>query len=101
MNASRGRPWWRRKRWPAVAVLWLFLAYPLSVGPYIYCQERGWVAGYGWFWDPVPSLLGVRRSAVFREEDHTLLWRCWRDYSQPFRNAGIRHREYEMLALDK
>lgn len=97
------RPWWHKKRWIAGALLWLLLAWPLSVGPYIYCKERGWVPRRYWasilsIWDPVPSMLGVRRSDIFREEDHTLLWRCWRNYAQPFRNAGIRHRQLETPA---
>jgi hypothetical protein len=101
MNASDKRPWWRKKRCLSVAVLWLFVAYPLTAGPYLYCVERGWLSGWGWLWDPVPSMLGVRQRGIFRAEDQTHLWRCWRNYVQPFRNAGIRHREYEMHALDK
>ena len=37
------RPFWKRKRWIAAAVLWLLFAYPLSLGPAIYMNGRGWI----------------------------------------------------------
>ena len=40
---SRVCPRWRKKRWAAVIVLWLVVAYPLSLGPAIYLNARGWV----------------------------------------------------------
>lgn len=36
------RPWWRRNRTAAVLV-WLLIAYPLSVGPAGYARGRGWL----------------------------------------------------------
>lgn len=36
------KPWWRRKRWFAVTVLWLLLTYPLSLWPFAYAVGRGW-----------------------------------------------------------
>ena len=44
MNEDRCRPWWKRKRWAAAAVMWLVVAYPLSVGPVAYVMERGWIS---------------------------------------------------------
>ena len=38
------KPFWRRKRWIAAAVLWLVVAYPLSLGPAFYCVGRGWLS---------------------------------------------------------
>jgi hypothetical protein len=35
------RPWWRKKRWIAVAVLGLAIGYPTSLGPALYCMSRG------------------------------------------------------------
>ena len=40
---TRKPPWWRRKRWWAVGVLWLGLTYGLSFGPAKYAAHRGWV----------------------------------------------------------
>ncbi|MBA3312480.1 MAG: hypothetical protein M3552_09545 [Planctomycetota bacterium] len=37
------RPFWKRKRWIAAAVLWLVFAYPVSVGPAVYANGRGWL----------------------------------------------------------
>lgn len=38
------RPRWKKKRWWAAALaVWLFVAYPLSVGPVAYVMERGWI----------------------------------------------------------
>lgn len=37
------RPWWRRKRWWAVGLLWLALLYPASAGPTLYVAYRGWL----------------------------------------------------------
>jgi hypothetical protein len=38
------RPFWKRKRWIAAAVLWLVSMYPLSLGPAFYCVGRGWLS---------------------------------------------------------
>ena len=43
MNRPARRPWWKRKRWVAAGLLWLLLAYPLSVGLLAYADGRGWV----------------------------------------------------------
>jgi hypothetical protein len=91
------RPRWRKKRWIAAAVLWLFIGYPLSIGPYLYCIERGWLHGWGWLWDPVAPMLGVP-PVLYGDDEGTLLWRCWRDCAYYFRDAGIRHRQLEMRA---
>ncbi len=47
------RPWWRRKRTATALVLWLLVAYPLSVGPAAYATQRGWITqataeAYAW-----------------------------------------------------
>jgi hypothetical protein len=34
---------WRRKRTWAALLLWLAVAYPLSLGPFMYAFYRGWV----------------------------------------------------------
>lgn len=36
-------PFRKRKRWIAVGVSWLLVAYPLSVGPVNYMDGRGWI----------------------------------------------------------
>lgn len=38
------KAFYKRKRWIAVGVLWLVVAYPLSIGPAAYCVSRGWVS---------------------------------------------------------
>ena len=37
------KPWWKRKRWIAALVLWLVIAYPLSLWPVAYLVGRGWL----------------------------------------------------------
>ena len=37
------RPWWRKKRWWALSVLWLLIAYPVSLWPLSYAIGRGWL----------------------------------------------------------
>lgn len=39
------RPWWKRKRWAAVAPLWLAAVYLLLGGPSQYACRRGWLSG--------------------------------------------------------
>ena len=34
-----------RRLWPIVAVVVLLFIYPLSVGPFAYMVERGWISG--------------------------------------------------------
>ena len=36
-------PWWKRKRWIAAMVVWLIVAYPLSIWPAGYLVGRGWL----------------------------------------------------------
>ena len=43
MSDAARKPFWKRKRWIAVAVLWLVLAYPLLCGPLRYAVIRGWL----------------------------------------------------------
>ena len=45
MTSPARRPWWKRKRSIAAAVLWLALPilYPLSLGPAAYAVNRGWL----------------------------------------------------------
>ena len=37
------KPFWKRKRWIAAAVLWLVIAYIASEGPVWYAVQRGWL----------------------------------------------------------
>ncbi len=43
MTSPPRKPFWKRKRWIAAAVLWLVVAYPLSLGPVVHAEVRGWV----------------------------------------------------------
>ena len=38
------RPRWRKKRWWAAGLLWLPVAYSLSLGPASYAVGRGWMS---------------------------------------------------------
>ncbi len=38
------RPFWKRKRWIAAAVLWLVAAYFISAGPTVYAVRCGWLS---------------------------------------------------------
>src|SRR3712207_5113372 len=44
-EATPKRPWWRRRRWRAIAALWLALPilYVFSRGPVTYAIRRGWL----------------------------------------------------------
>jgi hypothetical protein len=48
MAETPRKPFWKRKRWIAVAVLWLVVMYPLSVGPACYSRNRGWLGPEFW-----------------------------------------------------
>ena len=37
------RPWWKRKRWAAVFVLLLAVAYPASIGPAAFATVSGYL----------------------------------------------------------
>ena len=37
------RPWWQKKRWWSAILLWIVLAYPLSLWPVAYLVGRGWL----------------------------------------------------------
>lgn len=43
MMTTASLPFWKHKRWIAAGVLWLVVAYPISVGPIAYAVERGWI----------------------------------------------------------
>ena len=43
MAALPRKPWWKRKRWIAAILLWVVLAYPLSLWPVAYGVGRGWL----------------------------------------------------------
>lgn len=54
------RPWWWKKRWWVAVLLWP--VYPLSQGPVVYGQVRGW-----WFPpDPVYGVGVYRAVGVYR-----------------------------------
>jgi hypothetical protein len=38
------RPWWKKKRWWALATALLIFAYPSSTGPIAYSTARGWIS---------------------------------------------------------
>ena len=46
MTGNR-KPWWKRKRSIAAAVLWVVVSYPLSFGPAMYAWYAGWIS-VGW-----------------------------------------------------
>jgi hypothetical protein len=51
MNEPHRAPFWKRKRWIAAGVVWLVIVpfvYPLSFGPLLYLNRRGWFQGETW-----------------------------------------------------
>lgn len=44
MDEPRSKPFWKRKRWIAVAMIWTAIAYPLSLGALEYADARGWTS---------------------------------------------------------
>jgi hypothetical protein len=40
MTDAPQKPFWKRKRWIAAAVVWLLVAYPASLGPVAYVNAR-------------------------------------------------------------
>jgi hypothetical protein len=96
------RPWYRKKRWQAVAAVWLALPplYALSWGPAYYSAARGW-----WQWSP----------AVYRPV-HFLKYECripgisdalwsydayWRRIARPhwMERQAEKRREHERLTF--
>lgn len=43
MGDPSPKPRWKRKRWIAAGLLWLAIAYPLSLGPIFYAIGRQWL----------------------------------------------------------
>lgn len=43
MDEAIRKPFWKRKRWIAAALLWLVVFYPLSMGPFMYAFYMDWV----------------------------------------------------------
>jgi hypothetical protein len=44
MNAgATKKPWWKKKRWRLALAVWLWAAYPFSVGPLLLFYRRGWL----------------------------------------------------------
>jgi hypothetical protein len=86
---SHRKPFWIRKRCIAPAVLWLVLAYPLSIGPVVYVAARGWylpgteveIA----FW---PLLQVLRDPMKYGSVCH-----YYRDYVRLFETLAAQHRE--------
>jgi len=56
MREPAPKPFWKRKRWIATAVLWLLLAYPLGFGVISYADGRHWVS---------PDLYGPLQTLYF------------------------------------
>ena len=81
------RPFWKRKRLIAAAVLWLVGVYPLSAGPAIYGVGRQWLSLSLWraVYGPVNSIaLAVLPEGMYGQyEEYHGCW-LWR---------GVRHRE--------
>jgi hypothetical protein len=48
MTSPPRRAWWKRKRWWAAGVLWLVVAYLLSVGPLFGLVYRGLLPSWAW-----------------------------------------------------
>ena len=93
------RTWWRKKRWRVVIAAWLLLpvAFPLSIGPALYCLHRGWIPGEGFdpsrriiaFYRPVDSaVLGTPFAKPFNR------WQVW------WAELGSRHAEEAQADAD-
>jgi hypothetical protein len=85
------RPWWRKKRWAAAMLLWLFavtIIYPLSNGPYDYCLGRQWISASTWERCRV-IYVPVEKALVW--SGRTDLYYEWCAYCQRWCDAGYRH----------
>jgi len=84
VNASR--PWWKRKRWVAAAVLLVAFGYPACVAPIFYGAGRGWVPTWvvGVYLGPVIAVAG---------EPGISAPATWlRGYAHWWGDLGFRHR---------
>jgi len=77
MSDTRRRPFWKRKRWIAAAVVWLVAIYPLSLGPAMYAVLLGWMdsdtcTAYRVPWDSVTPYLPDRLNLVVGE--YLMVW---------------------------
>jgi hypothetical protein len=86
MTDAPRKPFWKRKRWIAVAVLWLVLPplYVLSTGPVIYAASRGWISGDMPHTVYYPLLPVTDRFPAFT--------RWLNDYTGWWWTIGLRHR---------
>lgn len=85
MEENEPKPlWWRKKRWRAAGLLWLFIVYPASQAPLQYAHGRGWVGhrllrAYSW------PLATAQRLANHASVSYDLLLQsCWQ--------AGLKER---------
>ena len=81
MSLSPRKPFWKRKRWIAAAVLWLVVAYPVSEGPALYAEYRGWIPF-------TPIYLPLESAERWVPGLWTFRWQ----WSQHWTTLAIRHR---------
>jgi hypothetical protein len=64
MSELHRKPFWKRKRWIAAAVLWPVILYPLSEGPVFYCTLRDWLPSQAsYIYMPRYALVPIDRHA--------------------------------------
>jgi len=85
MTVPANRPWWKRKRWAALAPLVVVAAYPASLAPVGYGIGRGWVSR------PFADLYVAPIEGLFGPPERTAAGRALRAYAQWWLKAGERH----------
>jgi hypothetical protein len=81
------KPFWKRKRWIAAAVLWLVIWYPLSVGPLEYVFARDWISQSAVEW-----LIPFYWPLVALANSDTPPGDVFSSYAAWWRELGYRHR---------
>jgi hypothetical protein len=93
MTDAPRKPFWKRKRWIAAAVLWLAVAYPLGMGPTCYICGRGWVpvSAFHTAYAPLIGLLWRIRPAPWPLSLGDQHWDWWSELAD--RHNAARERQ--------
>lgn len=79
MNAhGEPKPFWKRKRWIAAAIVWLAIVYPASLGPLDYLAAKQQLpAIVAFLYRPLLAILETKPGCHFSQSIGLTTWRLW------------------------
>ena len=90
------RPWWRKRRWQAVAALWLATpaVYVAASGPVLYAETVGWAPGDTYLVTYRPLYRFIR--AV---DGGSVLHDAVRDYTMRWADIALRQGRFRSIRI--